>query len=224
MSKTAILVDGGFYQRRAKKLWGRKSPNERVDELHDYCIKHITNKRNRKLESGSRELYRIFYYDCPPLDDGRVKQPWSSHNTVFSKKNPNNKWMRDFQAELARRRKMAMRMGELNAKNAHYTLKDESLKRLLDGSILVSDLAETDFVLVGIKQTGVDMRIGLDVASMAAAGLVDQIVLVAGDSDFVPVAKAARRAGIDFLVDPMGHHVSEELVKQVDGVEDLSRE
>ena len=32
---------------------------------------------------------------------------------------------------------------------------------------------------------------------------VDQIVLVAGDSDFVPASKLARREGIDFILDPL---------------------
>ena len=223
MAKTAILVDGGFYLRRSRSLWGRKSPSERADELHEYCVKHITLRRDRKLETGDRSLYRIFYYDCPPLDQGAIKQPWSLHNTVFSKSNPNNKWARDFQAELAKKRKIAMRMGELNAKNAHYNLREESLKLLLSGKKQVSELDEADYVLVGLKQTGVDMRIGLDVASLSNGSTVDQIVLIAGDSDFIPVAKVARRAGVDFIIDPMGHNVSEELIRQVDGIEDLAR-
>lgn len=222
MARTAILVDGGYYLRRSRRLWGRKSPCERADELHEYCVRHITLRRDRKLETGERSLYRIFYYDCPPLDKGAIKQPWSAHNTVFSRSNPNNKWARDFQSELAKRRKVAMRMGELNAKNAHYTLREESLKLLMTNQKRASQLTESDFVLVGLKQTGVDMRIGLDVASLGSSHFVDQIVLIAGDSDFIPVAKAARKSGIDFLVDPMGHNVSEELIRQVDGIEDLS--
>ena len=133
MTRTAILVDGGYYLRRSNRLWGRKSPNERADELHDYCVRHITLRRDRKLENDERSLYRIFYYDCPPLDKGTIKQPWSVHNTVFSRSNPNNVWARDFQAGLAKKRKVAMRMGELNARNAHYTLREESLKLLMAG-------------------------------------------------------------------------------------------
>lgn len=30
---TAILVDGGFYRRRAYYFWGDKSPKERADEF-----------------------------------------------------------------------------------------------------------------------------------------------------------------------------------------------
>ncbi len=66
------------------------------------------------------------------------------------------------------------------------------------------------------------MRIGPDVASLASEKIVDQIILIAGDTDFVLVAKVARRAGVDFLVDPMGHRLPEAFIRQVDGVEDLS--
>lgn len=36
MTKTAILVDGGFYRKRAKALWGEKSPEKRAEELNRY--------------------------------------------------------------------------------------------------------------------------------------------------------------------------------------------
>lgn len=35
--KTAILVDGAFYRRRAHKTYGTKSPAERAQELENYC-------------------------------------------------------------------------------------------------------------------------------------------------------------------------------------------
>lgn len=224
MTKTAILIDGNYYLHRAKKLWGEAAPEKRASELHEYALRHIDTKRSKRLEYGDRSLYRIFYYDCPPLDSGAFKQPWSSHNTVFSKKNPSNIWMSKFQSELGGMRKVAMRMGEIRSSNAHYTLKQESLSRLMRGEIAATDLGPDDFTLVGIKQSGVDMRIGLDVASLSFGGIVDQIVLIAGDSDFLPVAKAARRAGVDFLIDPMGHNLPKGLVVETDGVEDLTSE
>ena len=67
------------------------------------------------------------------------------------------------------------------------------------------------------------MRIGLDVASLSKSGSADQIVLIAGDADFVPVIKFARRAGMDFLVDPVGNkRIRSEIEIQSDGIEDLS--
>ena len=34
---TAILVDGGFYKKRAYHYNGEKSPKERADELEQFC-------------------------------------------------------------------------------------------------------------------------------------------------------------------------------------------
>ena len=48
-----------------------------------------------------------------------------------------------------------------------------------------------------------NMRIGIDISSLAIKKQVDQIVLFAGDADFVPAAKLARREGVDFVLDPM---------------------
>lgn len=222
MARTAILVDGNYYLHRAKRLCGAKPAKARADELHDYCLRHITSHRERKLENGKRSLYRIFYYDCPPLDHGQIMQPWDGHNRTFSKRNPSNVWSSEFQAELAKKRKVAMRMGVVMSRQAHFALKEESQKRLLRKEITVDDLGEGDFTLVGLKQSGVDMRIGLDVASLAQDRIVDQVILIAGDSDFVPVVKVARRAGVDFILDPIGMNVPNELVWQVDGIEDLS--
>lgn len=59
MYKIAILVDGGFYKKRARLLFGEKNPNERAVELINYCRRHLED---------DAELYRIFYYDCPPSD------------------------------------------------------------------------------------------------------------------------------------------------------------
>jgi uncharacterized LabA/DUF88 family protein len=46
---------------------------------------------------------------------------------------------------------------------------------------------------------------------------VDQIVLIAGDADFVPAAKLARREGVDFVLDPMWLQVPEGLHEHIDG-------
>ena len=40
--------------------------------------------------------------------------------------------------------------------------------------------------------------------SLALKKQVDQIILISGDSDFVPAAKQARREGIDMILAPMG--------------------
>ena len=67
------------------------------------------------------------------------------------------------------------------------------------------------------QQKGVDMKIGMDIASLAYKKQVDQIVLIAGDADFVPAAKLARREGIDFVLDPLGHKIKDDLFEHIDG-------
>lgn len=42
---TAILVDGGFYRRRAYACLGDKSPEKRADELEEYCKRHLTERK-----------------------------------------------------------------------------------------------------------------------------------------------------------------------------------
>lgn len=73
-------------------------------------------------------------------------------------------------------------------------------------------------VSLGLRQKGVDMRIGLDIASIALKKQADTIVLVSGDSDFVPAAKLARREGVEFILDPMWQKISDDLFEHIDGL------
>ena len=209
---TAILVDGGFYRKQAKKLFGEKNPKDRADELASYCRRHQKAIIKMKL----KRLYRIFYYDCYPSDKN-IYNP-ITQKTVNMGKSPLYKWSNDFFKELACQRKLALRMGELLESQAGYSLHPDILKKLLRKDITVDDVTEGDLIL-DIQQKGVDMRIGLDIASLAQKRLVNQIVLIAGDSDFVPAAKHARREGIDFILDPMWHPVKDNLLLHIDGKE-----
>ena len=109
--------------------------------------------------------------------------------------------MNQFLDELKKKRKFAIRLGKLAEEQAHYTIRPDIVKKLCNGSLPFSGLTENDFC-IEIEQKGVDMKIGLDIASMAYKKQVNQIILISGDSDFVPAAKLARREGIDFILDP----------------------
>ena len=119
--------------------------------------------------------------------------------------------------ELKKKRKMALRMGTLADANAHYSLNPQKIKELCLGYISVDDLTENDFS-ISFAQKGVDMRIGLDIASLAYKKQADQIILIAGDSDFVPAAKLARREGVDFILDPMEATIRADLFEHIDGL------
>ncbi|MEG0693982.1 MAG: NYN domain-containing protein, partial [Oscillospiraceae bacterium] len=66
------------------------------------------------------------------------------------------------------------------------------------------------------------MRIGIDIVSMALKKQVDKIILISGDSDFVPAAKLARREGIDFILDPMWATIKPQLNEHIDGLKSFS--
>lgn len=207
MIRVAILVDGGFYRRRAKYHWGKLSAWDRADEIIDYCHLHAKGKY----------LYRIFYYDCPPPTKSYT-HPLTG-KTIDFEKEPSTIWANDLFDCLKRKRKLALRMGKLEERQKHpFKIKYNVVKELISGKRDISSLAENDFEL-DIGQKGVDMRIGLDVSSLAFKKQVDQIILISGDSDFVPVAKHARREGIDFILDPMGQKINEDLQEHIDGLQ-----
>ncbi|MCD7742207.1 MAG: NYN domain-containing protein [Ruminococcus sp.] len=91
----------------------------------------------------------------------------------------------------------------------------------MNGTLEIKDIGK-EHLSLNIEQKGVDMRIGVDISSLAFKKQVDQIILVSGDSDFVPAAKQARREGIDFLLCPMGNPVKDDLHEHIDG--NISRE
>jgi len=78
-------------------------------------------------------------------------------------------------------------------------------------------------VALGLRQKGVDMRIGLDIASITLKKQADTIKLVTGDSDFVPAAKLARREGVEFILDPMWQQVGDDLFEHIDGLVSVLR-
>ncbi len=53
---------------------------------------------------------------------------------------------------------------------------------------------------------------------MAIKRLVNRIILFSGDSDFVPVAKLARKEGIDFILDPIWNPIDDNLFEYTDGL------
>lgn len=207
---TAILVDGAFYRKRANYYIGEVSPEQRAKELMNHCHKLLAADKFEK-----RNLYRIFYYDCPPIDKN-IYHPLTKKSVNLGK-SKDYAWMNSFLDELKHQRKVALRLGRLSENELTYNLKNESLKNLMNGKIQTSDLTESDFYC-NIEQKGVDMRIGIDISSLAFKKQVNQIILISGDSDFVPASKQARREGIDFILNPLGAPIKKDLFEHIDGL------
>ncbi|GAA7659145.1 hypothetical protein JP0144_04910 [Helicobacter pylori] len=96
-----------------------------------------------------------------------------------------------------------------------FTTRKKKRNFLREKYIYITDFTNDDFIYHA-KQKGVDIKIGLDIATLALKKLVQKIVLISGDSDFVPAAKLARVEGIIFTLDPMGNPIREDLEEHID--------
>lgn len=204
----AILIDGGFFLKRYFKLYKNPkthTPAEVAKNLYTLAHRHVGN---------DNYLYRIFYYDSVPFDK-RLHNPISGKVIDFAKSDQ-AKFRNEFFEELKKKRKVALRLGYLR-ESKNWLIRPRLTKELFKKNIAVDDLKEDD-VFYELRQKGIDIKIGIDIASMAIKRLVDRIVLFSGDSDFVPAAKLARREGIDFILDPMWNPIDANLFEHIDGL------
>ncbi len=211
--KVAVLIDGGFFVKRFNSVFNQSrtmTGEEVAKRLYTIAHSHVGNENI---------LYRIFYYDCHPFDK-KMHNPINKHVIDF-KSTPEYKFRTELMEALKKRRKVALRLGTLKESRT-WSIYPHRVKDLLSGKIEAKDL-QPDDVHVELRQKGIDMKIGVDIASLALKRFVDRIVLISGDSDFVPAAKLARREGIDFILDPMGADVDPSLFEHIDGLESSVR-
>ncbi|ODV40861.1 NYN domain-containing protein [Cupriavidus sp. UYMMa02A] len=214
---TAILIDGAYFIKRFRSLEPERAydAHHAADCAHSWACAHLVPPRRNGAPAGpTRDLYRIFFYDCPPLDK-KMHHPITGKAIDFGKSDE-AVFRRTLHARLRAKRKLALRLGQLST-HTTWTIRPERIADLLKRKITLDCLKPED-VRVDTKQKGVDMRVGIDVASLAFKRQVDQIVLIAGDADFVPAAKQARREGIDFILDPMWRDIPEGLQEHIDGL------
>ncbi len=209
--KVAVLIDGGFFVKRFNALYN-KDKNMTGKEVADYlCRMAFAHVGKRNI------LYRIFYYDCAPLSK-KVHNPISKKLIDFSK-SEEFKFRSELIESLKQKRKVALRIGMLKD-NKTWAFRSHITKDLLAGKIDMKDITEND-VFFEVRQKGIDMKIGVDIASLALKRFVDCIVLFSGDADFVPAAKLARREGVDFILDPMNANVDPLLFEHIDGMKNV---
>lgn len=229
---TAIVIDGAFFLRRFKHRYPEldvRSPHDLVVGVlwlaaahvalrsgidPSALIKHVDGKKLFDTSwTESTDLYRIFFYDCEPLTK-RVHSPISKRSINLAR-TPEALNRLTLHEQLLTVRKVALRLGRLSDQFG-WRPKPGVVEAWLKHPDTFAP-SDDDFEIDTI-QKGVDMRLGLDVASMAFKRQVDQIIMVAADADFVPAVKLARREGIDVVLDPMGGSAAKDLVAHADGV------
>ena len=192
-TKVNILIDGGFFERKFFEI-NHKAPTAKdVVATTADAMKLLIAKTAGETKDI---LFRVFYYDCKPfgnkvMNHDKTKEIDFSASKIYSSKC-------SFLKDLVRQDKFAVRLGELS----------------FDG--WKQDLHNPCTYKPDFKQKGVDMKVGLDMASMATKRIVDKIVLIAGDSDFISPIKFVRKEGLQVYLYSMGHKVKHPLIEHCD--------
>ncbi len=197
--KLAVLVDGGFVKSKLGSRLGRYTEADDIEKLCYALLGH------GKLEPY--QLYRIFYYDAPPFEETRL-HPISGTQRNFKNSDiatVNRRLLQ--QVEL--KENFALRQGDVLFQG--WQLADKATEKLS-----ARDPLEYDDIIPNIQQKGVDIRIGLDIAWIATKQLVDAMLLVTGDSDFIPAMKFARREGLRVLLFSFEQHIKPGLIAHAD--------
>jgi len=217
MTKVAILIDGGYFLKRLPDVRpdvDSKDPKAVADAIEQLVRRHL--EYFNKVHNASnifQLLYRSFYYDARPYDQ-KTHLPVSKKPFDYAE-SPQAKFRKELFDQLRSRPYFAVRLGEVRKHAPSWILKVRKQKQILKGEIKIDDLTDEDFSLA-LRQKGVDMRIGLDIASITLKCQANVIVLVSGDADFVPAAKLARREGMQFVLDPLWHEVHADLNEHID--------
>lgn len=203
---TAILIDGGFL----RKTFEDKFTSPAV--AGKCVITHITVDqvlKNAHNICDAKRLFRIYYYDASPFD-GKRKNPISGKEMDFGS-TAGFQAINQFQNELARSNGVAFRKG-------HLTFKGWKLKETFD---IKNPPKEEDLIPI-LEQKTVDIKIGLDIAWLAIKRIVDRIIIITSDSDFIPVMKFARKEGLEVVLCSIKGGFRKEMLEHADEFQELN--
>jgi uncharacterized LabA/DUF88 family protein len=195
----AILIDGGFAKR---KLGSAKQPASSGD------FKKLIDEIGQHPALQGCHLHRVYYYDSWPLKSSE-KKPLGGGTVDFGADPVVSRAMRLFN-EMAELPFVALRLGELSFNG--WGLAKAPLENAQETFLTVT----ADNLKPQIQQKGVDMRIGMDIAALTLKKHARIIVLVSGDSDFVPAMKFARREGCQLFLCTLGQRVKSMMYEHSD--------
>lgn len=210
MKRTAILIDGEWFRRGIQAtLKGLLPQGVTADVMYRNALLAI--------DPTAEEVYRIFYYDCPPYEGTEVNP---IDKSVIKFKSQSKHAARTlFLEELAKMDFIAMRLGVARRRGWHLT--DQWVKQAIQGQI--PGLPKATDVYLSLEQKGVDMRLGIDVASLALKGQVERIIVLSGDTDMIPAIKLARREGVQVILIKLKgwNNLTKALVEDTDLVREI---
>ena len=198
--KIAFMIDGWFMR---KRIYKTRAFYYSAYNIRKYC---------QSLLRDNQQLFRIYYYDTAPLE-AKGHNPISKKPINFGKTKV-AKDQNKILTEIRTQPNFALRLGTTNWRGS-WSLTKSSMGNLLREKVDVKNLCEKDVIPL-IEQKGVDMKIGLDIASISYKKIVDKIIVVTGDQDIVPALKLARKEGIVVGVDSLENPVNPLLSEHVD--------
>ena len=130
---TAILIDGAYFIRRYKAI----KPAKATDAAYAaqcafrWAVAHL--REGLSAKAGRRPgLYRILFYDCPPLDM-KLHNPTTKKAVDFSR-TPEAAFRNELHRRLSCMRKVALRLGHLSS-DTPWTIRPEKIELLLQGKL-----------------------------------------------------------------------------------------
>ena len=201
-SNFAVLLDGGFLRHKL---------STRHASLDAEGICSFASQVLAMPCVTGMNLHRIYFYDARPLEEV-ARTPLGGDEIDFGSSRVAAR-NRRVQNTLIRSPFFALRFGELLHEG--WRLR----KRVLEQPGPRVEIGPGDLE-PSIRQKGVDMRIGLDIASLTLKRHAQVIVLVTGDSDFVPAMKFARREGAQLFLITLGHGIRDSMREHADLVID----
>ncbi len=200
MDRVIFIVDGEFMRKRIINL---KAFYFDGKGIRQHCLSHL---------APDEKMMRIMFYDAVPFT-GRGEHPVTgpidfSQTSLVARK-------QQFLQSLRQTPEVMLCLGRSAWQAGQWQLDSNKLGELMAGEIDIDDIRPSD-IYPDIRQKGVDMRLGLDIASIAYKHLCERIVLIANDADYVPAVKLARREGLQVVLDPLWTKAAEDLRENVD--------
>lgn len=210
--QVAFMFDGSFFHKKMQIAKRSSGDPVTADDVCQVCEQALKDE-----ELKDDLLFRIYYYDCYPFSETALN-PISGQTINFGRTDV-YRARQNFLEDLKYRPRLAFRSGRLS--NDGWQIPPSKTKQVIR-KIRSGNSLEAGDVQINLNQKEVDIKIGLDIAWLASKRIVDKIVLVTGDSDFVPAMKFARKEGLMVYLMHLGHQIKAVLKEHCDGIVEVT--
>jgi uncharacterized LabA/DUF88 family protein len=172
VDRAGIFIDGGYLQKILKNRFA--SPKIDLVTFSDELC-------------GAQERLRTYFYDCLPFQSG---VPTDEEKEIYRKK-------QSYFHALGLLPRFEVRQGRLARRSINF----KEVERP-DGSTFYLACSDADpaydskNVVVKFEQKGIDTLVGIDVTGLSVRRSITTVILVAGDSDFIPSIRVAKDEGM----------------------------